>query len=500
MIEPGAHCVDLHAPSGTPGAAATIFRPFPFMHTAASALRCGSPVTRTLFNNLALSIPLMCVALSATALAQDREPASSNTPAPLLTLDSALSIALNDNRLVKESVLEAEKYAFRVNAARTRRLPQFQFSVLAGELLHPIHYTFPTGAFGTYAETGPIPSTETKISTPQQFTTSITAAVDFPLLQQYKIGLGIRETELGGDVAREGVRTQRQKIAAEVRTAYFDLVATQAAVDAARAAVTTLQESQRVTAQYRIQEAVLRSETLEVDARLAKSLYELSVAENGLATGGERLNELLGRDLTTPFRVAAMPEHDVAGLSLDDARQRAAESRPDIRQADLRAQQADYDRRLARAEYIPDLSVSVRYLGFNNFDVIPSNVTTAGVFLSWEPFDWGRRRHNVAEKVIAVTQARTSAQEIRAQIAVEVGLKYRKVQEAGLLLRAARTTHEAAIEQFRVINNRYKEQASLIRDVLQAEARSTDAQFQYQRALSSYWSALGELRRAMGDE
>jgi outer membrane protein TolC len=132
--------------------------------------------------------------------------------------------------------------------------------------------------------------------------------------------------------------------------------------------------------------------------------------------------------------------------------------------------------------------------------VIPPNVTTAGVFLTWEPFDWGRRRLNVAEKARAVMQARNSAEETRAQIAVEVGAKYRKWQEAALLLTAARTGREAAVEQFRVITNRYKEQAALVRDLLQTAARSTEADFQYQQALSAFWSALADLRRAIGDE
>ena len=69
-----------------------------------------------------------------------------------------------------------------------------------------------------------------------------------------------------------------------------------------------------------------------------------------------------------------------------------------------------------------------------------------------------------------------------------------------LLLKAARTGHAAAVEQLRVTTSRYREEAALIRDLLQAQARSTDAEFQYQQALSTYWSALAELRRAMGDE
>jgi outer membrane protein TolC len=79
-------------------------------------------------------------------------------------------------------------------------------------------------------------------------------------------------------------------------------------------------------------------------------------------------------------------------------------------------------------------------------------------------------------------------------------MKYRKWHEAALLLKAARTAHEASAEQLRVTTNRYKEEAALIRDLLQAQARSSETEFQYQEALSSFWSALAELRRAMGDE
>jgi outer membrane protein len=450
--------------------------------------------------NLVL-IVLMCVpGMPATLLAQQPSARSEDADAPILTLDEALSIAMSENRVVKDSVYEVEKSGFRVSSARTRRLPQFQFAVLSGQLLHSIDYTFPAGSFGYYPDVGPIPSTEAKVRTPSQFTTYATASVDVPLIQQHEIGLGIRVNELGGDIAREGVRVQRQKIAADVRTAYFNLVAVQAAVDAARQAVTTMEEAQRVTTEYRVQQTVLRADALEVDSRLARSRYELSVADNGLATQRERLNELLGRDLTTVFRVHALPGQDASKMTLEDVRQHALDNRPEIRQADLKANQADYDRRLAKAEYLPDLSLSVRYMGFNNFEVIPANVTIAGLFLTWEPFDWGRRKSNVAEKVVAVAQARNGAQETRAQIALEVGTKYRKWQEARLLLAAVRTSHEAALEQFRVTTNRYKEQAALIRDLLQAQARSTDADYQYQQALSSFWSAFADLRRAMGDE
>ena len=443
---------------------------------------------------------ILCALVSPIPSWAQQQASDAETDAPLLTLDEAVGLALQHNWNVKNSVLEVQKQDFEVGTARSRRKPQFQFSMLGGELLHSFDFTIPQGSLGTYANTGPIPSTNAKIHTPAVFTTYLTGSIDQPLTQQYKIGLGIRATELGRDIAREEVRAERQKIAAEVRTAYFNLFAIQANVDAAREAVKTFEEAQRVTVQYVSEKTVLRADALDVDARLAKSCYELSVAENGLDTQREALNQLLGRDVTTLFRVEFIPEQDTSDLTLDAARQQALANRPELRQAHLKEKQAEYDRRLAKAEYIPDLSLALRYQGINNVQVLPQNVTTAGFFLTWEPFDWGRRHNKVVEAAKTVEQAHNGIQETESKLAVEVGGKYRKWHEASLLLNASRTAHEAASEQLRVTGNKYKERAALLKDLLQAQAQSSETNFRYQQALFSFWSSFAELRKAMGEE
>jgi len=431
---------------------------------------------------------------------QQQQTLSGDGDAPVLTLDEAVNLALQHNWNVKNSVLEVQKQDFEVSTARSRRKPQFQFTMLGGELLHSFDFTIPKGSLGTYANTGPIPSTNAKIHTPAVFTTYLTGNIDQPITQQYKIGLGIRATEIGRDIVREEVRAERQKIAAEVRTAYFNLFAIQANVDAAHEGVKTFEEAQRVTVQYVSEKTVLRGDALDVDARLAKARYELSVAENGLATQREALNQLLGRDVATPFRAEFVPEQDTSDLTLDSARQEALVNRPEVRQAHLKEKQAEYDRRLAKAAYIPDLSLSLRYQGINNVQVLPQNVTTAGFYLSWEPFDWGRRHNKVVEATKTIEQERNGIQETESKVAVEVGAKYRKWHDASLLLKASRTAHEAAAEQLRVTGNKYKQQAALLRDFLQAQAQSSETNFQYQQALSSYWSVFAELSKAMGEE
>jgi outer membrane protein TolC len=447
-----------------------------------------------------LLLCLLASVVSPAALLAQAAATSSALEEPLLTLEQALSLALANNRQVKISDLEVQKAENQVNVARSRRFPQFRVDALAGSPLKAFDFTFPAGSFGTYPGTGPIPSTDAKIRNEAQFATFATASVDQPLTQLHEINLGVKATALGREIAREGARAERQKIAAQVRSAYFDLVATQAAVDAARETVKTLTEVQRVTAQHEAQQTVLRADALEVDARLLRSRYELSSAENRLATQREVLNDLLGRELATGFRVEPLPELDARDLTIEAARQRAALGRPELRQAEAREKQADYERRIAKADYIPDVSLSVRYLGFYNYEVLPRNVAVAGVFVTWEPFDWKRRANKVAEKARAVEQARHGAQQARSHIAIEVGVKHRTWSEAALLVPAARAGYEAAREQLRVTSDKYREEAALLRDLLQAQARSTETQFQYQQALSSYWGAMADLRRAMGDE
>src|SRR5215831_1387116 len=211
-----------------------------------------------------LGVVLVLLAVVWPTAAQPQQASASDPPAPLLTLDDAVSFALQNNRLVKNSVLEGQKYDFRVKTSRSWRLPQFQFAVLGGALLHSFDFTFPAGAFGNYPGAGPIPAADSKIRTPAQFTTYTTASLDQPLTQQYRIHLGIRAMELGRESASEDVRAQRQRIVSEVRKAYFSLVATQARVDAARYAVNALGEAQQVTVQHQPVRAVLRVDALEV--------------------------------------------------------------------------------------------------------------------------------------------------------------------------------------------------------------------------------------------
>src|SRR5436309_1316033 len=80
------------------------------------------------------------------------------------------------------------------------------------------------------------------------------------------------------------------------------------------------------------------------------------------------------------------------------SRRRALEARPELRKARLEARQAEYDRRLKKAEWIPDLSLTVNYVRLFNEQVLPTSIASAGVLFSWDVYDWGRKQRELAGK------------------------------------------------------------------------------------------------------
>ncbi len=427
-------------------------------------------------------------------------PLSAQNPPQLLSFEQAVELALRQNREIRIAALEVEKLDENVSAYKTHRLPVFSVSILGSMLLTPVSFEFQQGAFGTYPTVGPIPATNTDITTPRRPTGYFVNSVSQPLTQLYKIDLGLHSQELARDISRQELRGKRHQVRNQVARVYYQLAQTQSELDASTQAVEFYTELDRVTDQFLLQQVVLKSESIDVKMRLARERLETVKLRDQLETQQEQMNRLLGRDLRLRFRVAVMPSPSLAELDLTVAQTRALEQRPELRQAELKVKQAEYERRAKKAEYIPDVSLSVNHLSFVNVEMLPSNVASAGLSLSWEPFDWGRKKHELAERSKAVEQSVTSLSETQAQVLIDVNKQFRKVQEAAANLHVTQLVIEAAKEKLRVAGDNYRVQAVRLDQVLQAQTGLSTADADHQRALSDYWEARADLEKATGED
>ena len=440
---------------------------------------------------------VLLLGFAALPMMWGQAPGGDSAP-PLLTLDDAVRIAAGNNRDVRISELNVVKSTESVAQAKTNYLPKLDSYALAGAPLQQLNFTVPAGTFGTYPGVGRIPAKNSNIQSPQQFGAFVYASAAQPLTQLYKVKLAVREARLGIDLAHESVRGQQQETRRQVKEAYYQVAQTQAQVESAKAAVQALTELSGLTERRLTEQTVLASDSLTVKAKLKQQRYQLLTLQDAFELQKQGLNRLLGRDLRTQFTVEMQPLSEIAELDLEIARKQAVKQRPEVREARLQTKSAQLDVRRERAEYIPDLSLQVSYMSFQNVNFLPQNAGSTGFLFQWQPFDWGYKKHKIRELTATSRQKALTEQDAEQQVLLDVEDKFRKLTQARVLLDAQTDARAAEQAKLKEVTDRYSQKSALLSDLLQQQAAVSQADALYQQALAGFWTSRAEFEKAIG--
>jgi outer membrane protein len=416
----------------------------------------------------------------------------------VISLDKAIDLALVNNRTVKNARLEVGKSDDRTAAARTHMLPVFKFNAGIAKPLSTFDTTFEKGVFG------PVPTEDTVITSTTDPTAAIVGQIQQPLSQLHRIKLQIKQQEMATEISRAQLSATEQALVNEVKRSYYAILQSQGAAQAAEANIKLYRELDRVTGEYVVQQVVLKTEHMDVQTRVAKAEYDLMSIQNQLLAQKEQLNHLLGRDVRTEFAVSSADETALAVMRETDlisARERALEHRPEIREARLRIGQAKLDKRIKKSEFIPDVSLTANYaqtFSYSNF--VPRSLSGVGVQVEWEVFDWGRKKREVAEREKSITEANNSLADVESQVVMEVNTRFRQMQESRQLLKVAKLAQTQARANVQMITYKYRLDAVLLKDVLQAQTVLANSDFDYQKALLAFWTAKADFEKAIGEE
>jgi outer membrane protein TolC len=422
---------------------------------------------------------------------------------PELSLVDAIQIALGNNRPIQIAKLDITKSGWAVAEAKTHRLPEFKTELLADGNINSPSFNFQEGIFGTtngQPNGPPNPSKDISIPLSRGVTGYALATVAQPISQLYQIHLAIREKQLSADLAGEKYKQKRQTTVADVKQAYYGILQSESALELETALVKEYEETDRVASDYLGKESILKSDSLEVKAQLAQAKHQVITIRDDLEIQKEYFNDLLGRDLDTPFRTQPVPPASTDEMDLKVARQTALQQRPELQEAKIDVDRANIDRSLAKAEYIPGIGAQLEYFTPINTEILPQNILSAGMKMTWEPFDWGRRRDNVKQKDIQVHQSQYQLDQTRSQVLLDVDKTFRKLKESRSMLEVAQAARDAANEKLREVNNQFKQITVLLRDVLKQEAAVANANHQYEESLLAFWNAKAAFEKALGEE
>ncbi len=410
----------------------------------------------------------------AAALCQFQFAVAQTNGATVLTLDEALLLARSKNRDLKQFGLDVGKQREALAEAKTHLYPRFDTSVLAAQLLAPLDFTIRKGQFGTFPGTGPIPGSDTDLHTPAR--------------------------RLKVDAAQLSFDQREQRLTDDVRQSYYQVLQSQIQYESQQSMVKYLEELLQLTERRFNQQAALKADRLSVKAEVAKATYQLTMIEDTLADSKEALNHLLGRSVQTEFAVEPVPATFPEQEDLSAARATALEHRPEVKLVANRVRQAKLSTSSEKSHYIPDIAIQASYFNPANINFLPQNIGSVGALLTWQPWDWGEKRHKVRQAALAEQQAELTVEDTREQILLEVNSNFRHLRESRAHLAVTEALRDAEAEKMRNQKEAYSQQSILLSDLLKQQSSLADAEGQYHQAVLAYWSARADFQKSLGEE
>ena len=417
----------------------------------------------------------------------------------MITLSEAVRTAESHDRSIHVAELERDKALREVGVARTRRFPIFSITALGSQPLTQLGVTLERGSLGVYPHDGPIPGQTTTLESPLRFGFIGYASVAQPVTQQYKIGLGIELAEAGVDATTERIRAKRHAVVNEARRLYYGIAQAESGRTTLRATVDFLRQLDRETSQQVVQRVALQADLLNVKAQLVQAEYDLLKMDDPIQAQKEQLNRLMGRPIDAPLEIDLSSIVENQPVSLTDAYAEALRSRPEIRLAKVQQRTTQLERRLASAERIPDVSLSLLALRTVNFSsVLPNSLSSVGLQATWDVFDWGRKRKEVQTRLDAEAQAALELKDTEARVMADVAHQYRRIVEARKAVELAQALQSFSTEALRVARNRYVQREAVLSEVARLQASLAEANHRYTQALMDLATAQADFEKAMG--
>lgn len=323
----------------------------------------------------------------------------------------------------------------------------------------------------------------------------------FSLTRQYDIaGLGL-------DLSKINETLKRQDIILDAKKTYFQLLQAQKLHNIAKETVVQIRSQEEVANNfYQVGMSPL-NELLQAQVELANAKQERIVAKNNLENAEANFNTLLRRPINASVLIKDILEYSPFEETLDYCLSAAKTNRLEIKVADLELEIAEKEVQLTKKDYYPSIGLQGNYYkrgtewdvdgGEGIYDPDGWQITAAATWKFWE---WGRTSYNVKEKLSRVSQAELRKNELLDNIWMEVKKTYLRTQEAEKAIITVEKAIEQAKENFRINQERYKEQVATSTDVLDAQTLLSRTMTNYYNALYAFKLSKASLYRAIGQE
>jgi outer membrane protein TolC/preprotein translocase subunit SecF len=441
----------------------------------------------------AVTVAIMALVLFAGGREASAEPVKQS-----LTLSQAVELALRQNsglKIEREKVTETDS---KIVSARSQYFPQLSNNTKFMALSDKQQINIPAGSLGNVGG-GSFPSNDVKLSQSRTNVLYSETTLAQPITQLLKIHEANQIARADRGIADAELNKAANETVLAVHQLYYALLVAYKERDAAQASLTAAQENLREAKESVKAGNVLDVALISAKANLLQGRQALIAAENRISDVTSELSDMLGlpSDAILEVTEAGLPEQ--TELAKDQSYAQARTRNGELLAARESVEKSHHAVRVARYEYIPDLTIFAKYGYQDGAPFVEKNVGIFGAELTWNIFDWGKRKGEIGQRVAQQSQAEENLARIDKRIGIEVDKVYRKLDRSKQMVDVAGEALSLCRENARLSENGLKagtvtaaKHAETVAALRKAEMEELQASLQYRLAQS-------ELRRITGD-
>jgi outer membrane protein TolC len=417
-----------------------------------------------------------------------------------LTLPRAVEMAMQHNRRLRLAQLSVEDNKSKQTIAKSSYFPHISNQSTALYLTEIEGVVIPAGAFGNSVPTGLIPGETLRLGQGAQAAYTSGTGLTQPLTQIFKIRAGDRAAAADVRIAQIDEIDAENSISLLVHQLYFDILTTQAHLDAAKQAVSAAEvveaESKRGVSEGRsLEVAVLQAHATVLDQEQTVLKYRLAIGDSTL-----QMDDVLGLPLGTPLTLDGDSVGDSPRLpARDEALATVVAHNPKVLAAQETVEKAKAGVAAARAAYIPDITGLARYSYQSGIPFLVHNFGSFGGAVTYDLFDGGAREAKLKQARIELEMTEAQLQQTQADIRIQLSAAYDRVEEMQELVSVAQEALKARNEAARISREQVAQNSQLESAAAQASASAFDTKASLLAAKLGLLLAQNSIQQMLGE-
>ena len=331
--------------------------------------------------------------------------------------------------------------------------------------------------------------------------TSSSITLTQPIFSGGKLINEYKYARLGVDYTAIQAEVNRQNLILDVNDAYYGLMLAMKLLQVANESVRALEALRNQTMEFYKAGVVPKVDVLSTEGQLAQARIQRTQALTDIQKQTAQLNYLLRNPQETPTKIVEDLSYQPSDYDIPAIYAIAAGNRLEIRQANISVDQAMALIKVAKGDLLPNISAKAtgtRYNDdWNTLDPEGTNSWTLQGTLTWT-FDFFRRRMSVQEKRVSEARSFVAREQLVEQIMNDVKQAYMDMKRSESDIFDNRKAVEFRRENFRINQERYKEQVATYVEVLDAQRQLSLSEGDYYTSLIGYKLNRATLERQMG--